>query len=161
MTKRSASTWGLQRSGVDPPLCSSRACLHTAFIAISVPLQCDSRLLASDPLCRSLSSLNGVGMLGSLVLGALMVMQVMEFGGLSLGGGVDVVFHCGSSCDLGGRAFAGHTRPLAVLTLVTKGRRVRGKDEVRGQPSRSLSPILASLWVLRIEKPQWVQAFLS
>ena len=46
--------------------------------------------------------------------------QVMEFGGLSLGRGVHVVFHCGSSCNLGGRAFAGDTRPLAVLTLVTK-----------------------------------------
>ena len=27
---------GAQRSGVDPPLCSSRACLHTAFTAIPV-----------------------------------------------------------------------------------------------------------------------------
>ena len=26
----------LKRSGVDPPLCSSRACLHPAFIAFSV-----------------------------------------------------------------------------------------------------------------------------
>ena len=26
-----------QRSGVDPPLCSSRACFHAAFIAFSVP----------------------------------------------------------------------------------------------------------------------------
>ena len=26
----------LNRSGVDPPLCHSRACVHTAFIAISV-----------------------------------------------------------------------------------------------------------------------------
>ena len=30
----------LQRSGVDLPLCSSRTCLHTAFMAISVPLCC-------------------------------------------------------------------------------------------------------------------------
>ena len=67
----------------------------------------------------------------------------MEFGGLSLGRGVHVVFHCGSSCNLGGRAFAGHTRPIAVLTPVTKGWRVWGRDEVRGQPSRSLSPTLA------------------
>ena len=29
---------GLQRSCADPPLCSSRACLHTAFIAFSVPI---------------------------------------------------------------------------------------------------------------------------
>ena len=27
---------GLQRSGVDPPLCSSRACLHGAFPVISL-----------------------------------------------------------------------------------------------------------------------------
>ena len=27
---------GLKRSGVDPPFCSSRACLHTAFTAVSV-----------------------------------------------------------------------------------------------------------------------------
>ena len=32
---------GLKRSGVDPPLCSSRACLPTAFIAFSVPFVCD------------------------------------------------------------------------------------------------------------------------
>jgi len=50
---------GCERSGVGPPLCSSRACLHMAFIAFSVPLQCDSPLLASLPLRRSLSSLNG------------------------------------------------------------------------------------------------------
>ena len=37
--------------------------------AISVPLQCDSPLLASVALCYSLSSLNGVRVLGSLVLG--------------------------------------------------------------------------------------------
>ena len=35
---QSPVTRGLQRSGLDPPLCSSRACLHTAFIAFSVPL---------------------------------------------------------------------------------------------------------------------------
>ena len=64
-----------------------------------------------------------------------------------------VVFHCGSSCYLYGRAFAGHTWPLAVLTLVTRGWRVRGRDEVKGQPSRSVSLTLAFLWVLRIEKP--------
>ena len=30
---------GLKRSGVDTPLCPSRACLHTAFIAFSVPFE--------------------------------------------------------------------------------------------------------------------------
>ena len=31
---------GLKKSGMDPPLCSSRACLPTAFIAFSVPFVC-------------------------------------------------------------------------------------------------------------------------
>ena len=87
----------------------------------------------------------------------------MEFGGRGLGRGVHVVFHCGSLRDLGGCAFVGHTWPLAVLKFVTKGWRMGGGggDEVRGQLSRSLSPTLAFLWVLRIEKPRWVQAVVS
>ena len=57
-------------------------------------------------MCRFLSSLNGVRVLGSLVLG----INVMELGGLSLGRGIHVVFHCGSSYDLAG-----------VLLLATLG----------------------------------------
>ena len=66
--KRGMGLGGLRRSGVDPPLCSSRACLHTASIVFSVPLQCNRPLLVSVPSCRSLSFLHGL-VLGSLVLG--------------------------------------------------------------------------------------------
>ena len=140
----------LQSSGVDPPLCSRRACLPTAFIAISVPLRCDGPLLASVPFCRSLSAPNGGKSAG--LFGSGHQRRVMGCGGLGLGRGVHVVFHCGSSCDPGGRAFAGHTPPLAALTLVNGGWRVQGRGEVSGQPSRSLSPTWAFLWALGIAK---------
>ena len=39
--ERAARAMGLQRSAVDPPLRSSRARLHTAFIPLSVPFVCD------------------------------------------------------------------------------------------------------------------------
>ena len=58
---------GLQRSSVHPPLCSSRACLHTAFIAFSVlcMFQWHCQIVR---LSRSLSSLNQVRASPGLVL---------------------------------------------------------------------------------------------
>ena len=56
--ERAVLAQGLQRSSVDPPLSSSCACLHTAFIAISVPrvfhspLHCSSGSLGVLPLLR-------------------------------------------------------------------------------------------------------------
>ena len=52
---------GLKRSGVDPPPCFSRACLPTAFIAISVHCVFESRFSSAlFALCCTLSSLAGV-----------------------------------------------------------------------------------------------------
>ena len=47
---------GLKRSGVDPPLSSSRACLHTAFIAFS--FRSHRRPDGSIPVYCSLTSLD-------------------------------------------------------------------------------------------------------
>ena len=53
--------------------------------------------------------------------------RVMLCNGLSLGCGAHVVFHVGSFCAWGGLACAGHTLPLAIHTVFTRGRRVQGE----------------------------------
>ena len=57
---------GLKRSGVDSPLCSSRACLHTAFIAISVHCMFDGDGGGGDSSAGGLLVINS----NSIYLGA-------------------------------------------------------------------------------------------
>ena len=84
-------------SGVDPPLCCSRVCLHTAFIGIAV--HCVFAGQTSSILFQwrcSLSSLNGVRAFIALVSSdSEIYRRGTLFCGLSLGCGVHTVSHAG------------------------------------------------------------------
>ena len=51
---------GLKRFAVDPPLCSRRACLHTAFHDLSANHVCARYVFGSLPVFVLLTSLAGV-----------------------------------------------------------------------------------------------------
>ena len=90
----------LKKSGVDPPLCSSRACIHTAFIAFSVPFTFNWPLIVPQAQCAApICSLIGQEGWASRFWALSPAMLYIR---LRLGCGVHAVFHVGSLCAWGG-----------------------------------------------------------